>query len=39
MDTYYHPPDLAKFADIGKDAPELWKKFWSGTARCSPRAR
>lgn len=32
MDTYYHPPDLAKFGDIGKEAPELWKKFseWYG---------
>jgi 4-carboxymuconolactone decarboxylase len=32
MDTYYHPPDLAKFGDLGKDAPELWKKFqeWYG---------
>lgn len=27
MDTYYDPKDLAKFAEIGKDAPELWKKF------------
>lgn len=27
MDTYYHPPDLAKFGDMGKDAPELWEKF------------
>jgi 4-carboxymuconolactone decarboxylase len=27
MDTYYHPPDLAKFPDVGKDAPELWEKF------------
>ena len=27
MDTYYHPKDLGKFADIGKDAPELWQKF------------
>ena len=27
MDTYYHPHDLAKFGDIGKEAPELWKKF------------
>ncbi len=27
MDTYYHPKDLAKFGDIGKDAPELWQKF------------
>ena len=24
---YYHPTDLAKFADMGKDAPELWQKF------------
>ena len=32
MDTYYHPPDLAKFPDVGKDAPELWEKFlgWYG---------
>jgi 4-carboxymuconolactone decarboxylase len=32
MDTYYHPPDLARFADVGKDAPELWEKFlgWYG---------
>jgi alkylhydroperoxidase/carboxymuconolactone decarboxylase family protein len=27
MDTYYHPPDLARFPDVGKDAPELWEKF------------
>ena len=27
MDTYYHPHDLSKFGDMGKDAPELWKKF------------
>ena len=27
MDTYYHPPDLATFADVGKDGPELWEKF------------
>ena len=32
MDTYYHPKDLAHFADMGKDAPELWQKFseWYG---------
>ena len=32
MDTYYHPPDLGKFGDIGKEAPELWEKFsaWYG---------
>ncbi|HEY6510320.1 MAG TPA: arsenosugar biosynthesis-associated peroxidase-like protein [Vicinamibacterales bacterium] len=27
MDTYYHPKDLGHFADMGKDAPELWQKF------------
>ena len=27
MDTYYHPHDLAKFGEMGKEAPELWKKF------------
>jgi alkylhydroperoxidase/carboxymuconolactone decarboxylase family protein len=27
MDTYYHPPDLARFPDVGKDAPDLWEKF------------
>ena len=32
MDTYYKPDDLAKFAEIGEDAPELWEKFsgWYG---------
>ena len=30
--TYYHPSDLAKFPDIGKNQPELAKKFfdWYG---------
>ena len=28
METYYHPGDLAKFAEIGKDAPELAEKFF-----------
>ena len=27
MDTYYHPPDLAKFSQMGEEAPELWQKF------------
>ncbi|HHL39903.1 MAG TPA: 4-carboxymuconolactone decarboxylase [Deltaproteobacteria bacterium] len=27
METYYNPADLAKFATMGEDAPELWKKF------------
>lgn len=25
--TYYDPKDLPRFAEIGKDAPELWQKF------------
>jgi 4-carboxymuconolactone decarboxylase len=31
-DSYYHPADLAKFPDIGKNCPELAKKFfdWYG---------
>jgi len=28
METYYNPADLAKFGDIGKDAPELSRKFF-----------
>lgn len=28
METYYNPADLAKFGDIGKDAPDLAKKFF-----------
>jgi 4-carboxymuconolactone decarboxylase len=28
MDTYYDPQDLTKFAEIGKEAPELAKKFF-----------
>lgn len=27
METYYNPADLAKFAKMGEEAPELWKKF------------
>jgi alkylhydroperoxidase/carboxymuconolactone decarboxylase family protein len=32
MAGYYHQDDLDHFADIGKNAPELWKKFsdWYG---------
>jgi alkylhydroperoxidase/carboxymuconolactone decarboxylase family protein len=29
MDTYYHPHDLGKFSDMGKDNKELWDKFMS----------
>jgi alkylhydroperoxidase/carboxymuconolactone decarboxylase family protein len=28
METDYDPADLAKFGDIGKDAPDLAKKFF-----------
>jgi 4-carboxymuconolactone decarboxylase len=28
MNGYYDPADLAKFGDIGKDAPELAAKFF-----------
>ena len=27
MDHYYHANDLARFSDMGKEAPELWQKF------------
>jgi 4-carboxymuconolactone decarboxylase len=32
MDSYYHPKDLARFSDVGKESPELWQKFneWYG---------
>jgi len=28
MDNYYDPQDLSNFAEIGKEAPELAKKFF-----------
>jgi len=28
METYYNPADLSKFETIGKEAPELAKKFF-----------
>jgi len=28
MDSYYDPKDLAKFADVGEEAPDLAKKFF-----------
>jgi alkylhydroperoxidase/carboxymuconolactone decarboxylase family protein len=28
MDTYYRPEDLARFEEMGKDAPELAKRFF-----------
>lgn len=27
MDTYYCPHDLARFAEMGKNRPELWAKY------------
>ena len=27
LDTYYCPHDLDRFADMGKNRPELWAKF------------
>ena len=33
METYYDPLDLDKFSDMGKNVPDLWKKFseWYGS--------
>lgn len=28
METYYRPEDLAKFEEVGEEAPELAKKFF-----------
>lgn len=28
METYYDPADLGKFGEIGKDAPELARKYF-----------
>ena len=27
MDTYYNPKDLTRFAEVGEEAAELWKKW------------
>ena len=27
MDTYYRPRDLDRFAEMGRNRPELWTKF------------
>jgi alkylhydroperoxidase/carboxymuconolactone decarboxylase family protein len=27
VETYYHPADLGKFAEMGKGNKELWEKF------------
>ena len=26
-ESYYHAPDLARFSEVGQDAPALWDKF------------
>jgi 4-carboxymuconolactone decarboxylase len=33
MDTYYRPHDLRRFSEVGRDAPDLWRKFqdWYGS--------
>ena len=28
METYYNPEDLAKFPEVGRDAPEITRKFF-----------
>ena len=28
METYYDPRDLARFGEVGKDAPEIARKFF-----------
>ena len=27
MSSYYHEDDLPRFAEMGRDAPDLWNKF------------
>ena len=27
MKTYYHPGDLDRFSEVGKERPDLWEKF------------
>jgi len=34
MDTYYHPHDLGKFADMGKGNKALWEKFMEYYSAC-----
>ena len=29
MESYYHPKDLARFSEIGKECPELADKFFT----------
>ncbi len=32
--SYYVPADLARFGEVGKDVPELWKKFMDWYGAC-----
>jgi alkylhydroperoxidase/carboxymuconolactone decarboxylase family protein len=32
--SYYHPADLGKFAEVGEDVPELFKKFMAWYNAC-----
>ena len=32
--SYYVPADLQRFSEVGKDAPELWKKFMDWYSAC-----
>jgi hypothetical protein len=38
---YYHAPDLARFPEVGKGAPELWEKFlaWYDAVFAEGRSR
>ena len=35
METYYHPHDLGKFAEMGKGNKDLWEKFMPTTVPSS----
>ena len=32
--SYYVPGDLSRFSEVGKDVPELWKKFNEWYSAC-----
>ena len=36
METYYKPEDLPRFEEIGKEVPELAKKFFESCLQLSP---
>jgi hypothetical protein len=37
METYYDPHDLPKFEEMGKEAPDLGKKFFDYYTPCLPK--